>query len=167
MTLEAARTNEQKISRSFTRGVFVVRIFQESGHGKGEVDSLGAIVKSFLSEQAVDSKGKYYNNLNRPLECYLACRAELRTFKWKFPSELAKQKVNKREFYLVTEQEMEEMRVGRPAFKSVPDTMKMHAVQSTGVPGVIDSKLFHCACTACYHAPSAGSYARGAAFKGC
>jgi len=130
--------------------VYVVRIFQESGHGKGEVDSLGGVTKHFLSEEAVDTKGLYYNNLNRAQECYLACQAKLKDFKALHTSEQDKRKVNKRIFYLVSSEEMENIRVGRMAFKSVPDTMKMHAVRTTGVPGVIESQFWHCACSACY-----------------
>ena len=116
---------------------------------------MGAVTKHFLSEQSCEWGGAYYNALCTPEQCYVACQEQLRTFSGMFPSELKRQKVNKREFYLVTKEAMADIRKGRPEFKSVKDTLKLHAVRSTGTAGIIDTKFMLCACAACYNSDPA------------
>jgi hypothetical protein len=148
-----------------------VRLFQESYHGKGQVDGLGAVVKQQLGKEALKTDGPYFDSLNDTYSCF-RCAVETLAFDSGTQtdmqcrlkrSERARCKANSRQFYYIDRPTMEQARAKRPAFHAVQGSRSFHCVQSTGTPGEIESRLRHCVCIGCL-----GRYANsGAEYKLC
>ena len=148
-----------------------MRLYQESYHGKGPVDGLGAVVKQQLGKEALKTGGPYFDSLNDTVSCF-RCAQETLAFDSGTQtdmqsrlrrSERARLNVNSRNLYLIDRHTMEQARAKRPAFHAVQVSRSFHCVQSTGTPGEIESRLRHCLCIGCL-----GRYANsGAESKVC
>lgn len=133
------------------------RIYLESGHGKGEVDSIGSRVKQHLRSHAMDSNSPFYQKLVSAAACWECCVETMGcngAQTYRKPSDIKRRTVHKTFFYLVDKPTMVAARAARGDWKGVKGTQKFHAVRSVpGHPGVIEHRNFDCACPGCYAPP--------------